>query len=69
MKKEATPKHKGLRKKTSDEKRGNPKMQGAKYKTFAIRKNKQDHQFTKASYTDLTVKGEGDTFRSGKHRT
>jgi hypothetical protein len=32
MKKEATPKHKGLKTKTSDEKRGNPKMQGAKTK-------------------------------------
>jgi hypothetical protein len=28
MKKEATQKHKGLRKRTSDKKRGNPKMQG-----------------------------------------
>jgi hypothetical protein len=32
MKKEATPKHKGLKSKTSDEKRGNPKMQGAQIK-------------------------------------
>jgi hypothetical protein len=29
MKKEATPKYKRLKTKTSDEKRGNPKMQGA----------------------------------------
>jgi hypothetical protein len=29
MKKGATPKRKGLKRKTSDEKRGNPKMQGA----------------------------------------
>jgi hypothetical protein len=32
MKKDATPKHKGLRTKTSNEKRGNHKMQGAKKK-------------------------------------
>jgi hypothetical protein len=32
MKKEATPKRKGLRKKTSDEKRGNPKCKGLKRK-------------------------------------
>jgi hypothetical protein len=32
MKKEATPKCKGLKIKTSDEKRGNPKMQGAQNK-------------------------------------
>jgi hypothetical protein len=32
MKKESIPRHKGLRKKASDEKRGNPKMQGAKKK-------------------------------------
>jgi hypothetical protein len=29
MKKEATPKHKGLKTNTSNEKRGNPKMSGA----------------------------------------
>jgi hypothetical protein len=33
MKKEATPKCKGLKTKTSDEKRGNPKTQGLKTKT------------------------------------
>jgi hypothetical protein len=32
MKKEATPKHEGRKIKTSDEKRGNPKMQGAQNK-------------------------------------
>jgi hypothetical protein len=32
MKKEATPKCKGLKTKTSDEKRGNPKKQGAQNK-------------------------------------
>jgi hypothetical protein len=32
MKKEATLKHKGLKTKTFDEKRGNPKMQGAQNK-------------------------------------
>jgi hypothetical protein len=38
MKKEAPLKCKGLRKKTSDEKRGNPKMQGAKKKDFQRKK-------------------------------
>jgi hypothetical protein len=33
MKKWATPKHKGLKSKTFDEKRGNPKTQGAQIKT------------------------------------
>jgi hypothetical protein len=33
MKKEATPKCMGLKSKTSDEKRGNPKMQRAQTKT------------------------------------
>jgi hypothetical protein len=32
MKKEATPKRKGLKTKTSDKKRGNPKMQEAQNK-------------------------------------
>jgi hypothetical protein len=34
MKKEATPKHKGLRKKTSDEKRDKPKTHGARKKVI-----------------------------------
>jgi hypothetical protein len=38
MKKEATPKCKGLGKKTFDEKRGNPKMQGAKKKRHPRKK-------------------------------
>jgi hypothetical protein len=32
MKKEATPKYKGLKRKTSNKKRGNPKTQGASKK-------------------------------------
>jgi hypothetical protein len=35
MTKEATPKCKGIKRKTNDEKRGNPKMQGAKKETPA----------------------------------
>jgi hypothetical protein len=38
MKKEATPKCKGLRNKTSDEKRGNPKQRGANYRLSPNRK-------------------------------
>jgi hypothetical protein len=39
MKKEVTPKDKGLRKMTSDKKRGNPKMQGAKKKRHSMKKS------------------------------
>jgi hypothetical protein len=38
MKKEATPKYKGLKSKTSDPKRDNPKMQGAQIKDFRWKK-------------------------------
>jgi hypothetical protein len=38
MKKETTPKRKGLRTKTSDEKRGNPKTQGATKERPLIKK-------------------------------
>jgi hypothetical protein len=34
MKKEVTPKYKGLKRKTSNEKRGNPETQGAQKKDF-----------------------------------
>jgi hypothetical protein len=38
IKKEATSKHKGLESKTSDEERGNPKMQGAQIKDLLWKK-------------------------------
>jgi hypothetical protein len=38
MKKEATPKHMGLKTKTSDEKIRNPKMQGAQNKSPPMKK-------------------------------
>jgi hypothetical protein len=50
MKKVATLKYKGLRRKTSNEKRGNPKTQGAQ-------------KITEASFVNLTLEGEGDAFR------
>jgi hypothetical protein len=50
MKKVATPKHKGLRRKTSDEKRGNPETQGAQ-------------KIIEASFVNLTLEGKGDAFR------
>jgi hypothetical protein len=38
MKKEATPKHKEIKRKTSDEKRGNPKRQGVEMKDLQWKK-------------------------------
>jgi hypothetical protein len=48
IKKEATPKRKGLKTKTSDEKRGNPKCKGLKTKTSdEIRNNPQNARGSK----------------------
>jgi hypothetical protein len=75
MKKEATPKRQGLKKKTSDEKRGNPKMQRAKKrpptekeatpecKGLSVKIFDRKRVSEKACFTELTLEGEGDAFQ------
>jgi hypothetical protein len=66
MKKEATLKYKGNKPKTSDEKRGNPKMQGAQNKDLLMKKEAtpkiRNRQLTEASFAKLTLEGESDAF-------
>jgi hypothetical protein len=54
--KEVTPTSKGLRKKTSEEIRGNPKS-----------KIEQARQFTEVGFADPMAECEGDTFYFGRH--
>jgi hypothetical protein len=63
MKNGATPNHKGLKSKTSEEKRVSPKTQGARKDSDPLNQKSKNRYLDKASLVHLTLEGEGDTFQ------